>query len=148
MNQEPQKQSRFFTWLYIPIIAPLIVIFLGAIITGKVVIRISGFQLSVGVTLIIILCILFVMIVSFYLGMLYPLVVISRIFFKKNLPLRFRVLSQVATVILFPLFWFERRQQKSYKAPNNPFDDTHRELAQKIFQSIREKDHNQSADTL
>ena len=87
MEQEPQKQSRFFTWLYIPIIAPLIVIFFGAIITGKVVIKISGFQLSIGVTLLIILCIFFVMIISFYLGMLYPFVAIYSIFLKENMPL-------------------------------------------------------------
>ena len=116
MEQEPQKQSRFFTWLYIPIIAPLIVIFFGAIITGKVVIKISGFQLSIGVTLLIILCIFFVLIISFYLGMLYPFVAIYSIFLKENMPLRFRILSRVASVILFPFIWLDRRQQKNYKA--------------------------------
>jgi len=67
MDQE-QKSSRFFNWLYIPIIAPLIVIFFGSFITGKIIIQITGFQLSIGLSILVIFCIFIAMSISFYLA--------------------------------------------------------------------------------
>lgn len=142
MDQKPFKQSPFFTWIYSPIIAPVVVGLVVALITGRFVIQITGFQFSIGITLIITLCIFLVIIVSFYLGMLYFIISLFGLFFKdQDIPLRFQILTKVASFILFPIIWIQKRRRKNHP----PSEFTKRMLAR--LQEKKEQQNKPPATT-
>src|SRR5580700_2715282 len=116
MAEQEKKPSRFFNWLYIPIIAPLVVIFFGSFIAGKIIIQITGFQLSIGLTILVIVCIFIAMVISFYVGMVFPIVAIFGFFVKdkREYPILFRMISGFALIVMFPFVLYEKLRQKRF----------------------------------
>jgi|SRR5579884_1690539 len=133
MDKEPQNPlNRFFDSIYKNILAPLIVILLAAFITGKIVIQITGFQFSVGITLLIMLCIYIVMVLSFYLGMIFLVSLFFSLFMKNNMPRSFHVLSKFALIVLFPFLLYEKIRAKRYPVQQS-------EWTQQILQKSQEQ---------
>ena len=139
MGDESQKKPSILSLITKIINAPLVILLLGALIAGKIVIQITGFQLSIGITLLVIFCIFIAMVGSFVLGIQYPFVALFSVWFKQKMPLHFRIISGILSVLLFPWIWQERQQEKKYKASSSP-------LAQTMVQNMRKKGHDQSPD--
>lgn len=131
-----QKESRFFKWVYAPLIAPTILLLLGSVITGKIVIQISGFQMSIGITLIVILCIFTVMVGSFILGMGYVVLAVVNIFTKQKMPLIFRIPMTITSFVLFPFNWIYMRRHKRQRPPS--------EFTQRMLARLQEKKEQQN----
>src|SRR5256885_1314551 len=118
MAQEPkEREPRFFKWIYMPLIAPAILLVLGAIITGRIVISITGFQLSIGLTVLITLLIFAVMIISFFLGMGFFVVAIFSGIAKTKMPWPYRLIVPVVSVVIAPFVWFSKKRDKKQAPP-------------------------------
>src|SRR5260370_38882850 len=53
MGDESQKKPSILSLITKIINAPLVILLLGALIAGKIVIQITGFQFSIGITLLV-----------------------------------------------------------------------------------------------
>ncbi len=112
MSQEPQKQSRFLLWIYLPLICPIIVGLTISYITGKIIIQITGVQFSIGLIVIVTAIIFVVQGVSFMLGMGYFVLGILSLFTKQKIPLVLRIAAKVAFPFMLLSNWVLEKIQE------------------------------------
>lgn len=141
MNDESSKKHKVFSWIDNRIIGPLLTSLIVATVTGKIVIRISGVQLSIGLTVLVIVCIYVAMGLSFTLGMFYMLFGIGTIFTKKKPPLFMRPFAVLALPFLHLANWISKRRYEAFreKHPHPPS-----ELAKRLSVKLQEKKEKKS----
>jgi len=101
-----RKESGCLKSVWTTLIVPILVGIIIAYLAGRVVIRISGFQLSIGLT-IAITCIFFVVIViSFLLGVGYLLFAGMSLLSRTDMPLVYRLATRF---VLNPALWVYSR---------------------------------------
>src|SRR5437763_14322169 len=101
-EEELSRKRRFWAWLDNRIVGPLLGSLITAIAAGKIVIQITGAQLSIGLTILVILCIYVAMALSFYMGMLFPILALYHHFTKSKSPWWYRPFSNTLTAqVLF-----------------------------------------------
>lgn len=109
-EQDPQqKSSKLLNWIDQRFIGPVIGALIAAIAAGRIVIQITGVQFTIGLLVLVTLVIIVVMGVSFFLGMGYILYTVVGLFTKQKPPLIYRVVANVMLIVMFPLWWKERR---------------------------------------
>ena len=119
-SQEPQqKTSKFLNWLDQRLIGPLLGALITAIVSGRIVILITGVQFNIGLMVLVTLIILVVMAVSFFLGMGYIILAFCSLFTKQKPPLPYRIVANISLIVLFPL-WLKHRKNKS--VPGETFE--------------------------
>lgn len=134
MSQD-DKEPKFFKWVYAPLIAPAVLLVFGAIVTEKTVIRITGVQLNIGLTIAIIVFIYLVMVISFFLGMFYLPCSLLSYFTHVKMPWYLHVFFRIAS---FPVALLIRRKQKRWREQEqkrlsqNP-------LAQRVLQELKKE---------
>src|SRR5579864_4733338 len=101
-----KREGGFFKSIWTTLIAPIIVAIVIAYLAGRLVIQISGFQLSIGLTIIITLIFLAVMAISFFLGMGYLVFGFFSVIFRSEMPLIYRIATNY---LLKPALWVYMR---------------------------------------
>ncbi len=81
-----KREGGVFKSIWTNLIAPIVVGIVLAYLAGRLVIQISGFQLSIGLTIIVTLIILAVMVISFFLGMGYLFFGFLSLIFRSEMP--------------------------------------------------------------
>src|SRR5258708_146768 len=144
MSEDAQKQpNKFLGGLWTTLLAPLIVALVLSALAGKIIISITGFQISIGMTILVILCIFLIMFISFYLGMYYFVVLIvsglSNLLFKTAVPPKEHLLLRIGSFMLFPLYLYSRLQEKNATIQTKGFDSEKDEVTLKLAQPIFQK---------
>src|SRR6266849_6830570 len=103
-----KREGGFFKSIWTTVIAPIVVSIVLAYLAGRLVIQISGFQLSIGLTIIITLIFLAVIIISFFLGMGYLIFGFLSLFLRSEMPLIYRIATKL---LLKPAVWVYSRFQ-------------------------------------
>ena len=103
-----KREGGFFKSIWATLIAPIIVVTVAAYLAGRLVIQISGFQLSIGLTIIITLIFLAVMVIFFFLGIGYFFFGFLNLIFRSEMPLIYRIAT---SLLLKPAFWVFSRFQ-------------------------------------
>ncbi len=101
-----KREGGFFKSIWTTLIAPIVVGVVVAYILGRVVIQITGFQISIGLTIIITLIFLAVMVTSFILGMGYLFFSFFSVIFRSEMPLIYRIATNF---LLKPAAWVYSR---------------------------------------
>ncbi len=126
MNEESQKEKP--SCLKVLVTLGAILGALLAIITGlnnlvelllklpqHFVIQISGFQISIGITVIIALLILLLMGLAFTMGMFYIMFVVAAVFTKQGIPLFIRPFAVLAYPFLYLANWISEWKLEAYR---------------------------------
>lgn len=103
-----KKRDGFFKSIWTNLIAPILVGIVLALLAGRLVIQISGFQISIGLTIIITLVFFIVIVISFFLGMGYLIFGFFSLIFRSKMPLIYRIATHV---LLKPVLWMYNRFQ-------------------------------------
>ncbi len=112
-----KRVGGFFTSIWTTVIAPIVVSIVLAYLAGRLVIQISGFQLSIGLTIIVTLIILAVMVISFFLGMSYLIFGFLSLIFRSKMPLIYRIATNL---LLKPAAWvYSRFQDEEIREANS-----------------------------
>ena len=144
-EEELSRKRRFWAWLDNRIVGPLLGSLITAIAAGKIVIQITGAQLSIGLTILVILCIYGAMALSFYMGMLFPILALYHHFTKSKSPWWYRLFSNTLTApVLFFARVFDRQWRKAQPKPAVPELNS---LAQRIRAGKVKTPDDQSPDT-
>ena len=123
-----KREGGFFKSIWATLIAPIIVVTVAAYLAGRLVIQISGFQLSISLTIMVTLIFLAVMVIFFFLGMGYLFFGFFNLFFRSEMPLIYRIAT---SLFLKPAFWIFRRFQdeKTREADKKDFEEFKAALA-------------------
>src|SRR6266705_3534477 len=100
------KESGCLKSLWTTFVAPVLVGILLAYFAGRIVIQITGFQISIGLSIIITLVFFIVIIISFFLGMGYLIFGFFNLFFRAEMPLIYRIATKL---LLKPAIWIYSR---------------------------------------
>lgn len=103
-----KREGGFFKSIWTTLIAPIIVGLVMALIAGRIVIQISGFQFSIGLTITIALVFFIVIVISFFLGMGYLIFGFFSLIFRSEMPLIYRIATNL---LLKPALWVYMRFQ-------------------------------------
>ncbi len=103
-----KREGGFFKSIWTTLIAPILVGIVLAYLAGRFVIQISGFQISIGLTIIITLVFFIVIAISFFLGIGYLIFGFFSLFFRSEMPLIYRIVTHL---FLKPAIWFYSRFQ-------------------------------------
>ena len=101
-----KREGGVFKSIWTNLIAPIVVGVVLAYLAGRLVIQISGLQLSIGLTIIVTLIILAVMVIAFFLGMGYLIFGFFSLFLRSEMPLIYRIATNL---LLKPAVWVYRR---------------------------------------
>ncbi len=103
-----KREGGFFKSIWTNLIAPILVGIVLAALAGRLVIQISGYQISIGLTIIITLVFFIVIVISFFLGMGYLIFGFFSLIFRSEMPLIYRFATHF---LLKPALWMYNRFQ-------------------------------------
>lgn len=104
MKMEKAKSGCLNLW--VTILAPVIVNVVLAYLGQRLVIQITGFQISIGLTILITFVFFVVIVTSFLLGMAYVIFGVLSLILRFEMPLIFHI---VTNIILKPIIWIYSR---------------------------------------
>src|SRR5947209_7823177 len=140
MDEEPgTRGKKFLSWVDNRIIGPLLGSIITAIAAGKIVIQITGVQLSIGLTILVIVFIYVVMVISFYMGMIFPILALVHVFTKSTYPRWYLFFSNALMAPWLFFAWIDDRRRR--KPSSEPTSSDVNALVQEIVQKRRETPH-------
>ncbi len=124
-----KREGGFFKSIWTTLMAPIIVVTVAAYLAGRLVIQISGFQLSIGLTIMVTLIFLAVMVIFFFLGMGYLIFGFFSVIFRSEMPLIYRIATNF---LLKPAAWVYMRFQdeETREADKKDWEEVKAGLAQ------------------